>query len=656
MAVTNRERLLKFLISAFYLAVMALMVFYVWNKQQRKFPLVILCFTGICYIVLFLIMLETVVRERTRKLEEQISAAAQANRAKSEFLATMSHEIRTPLNAVIGLSEIELRGSLPEPSRKNISLINRSGTSLLRILNDILDISKIEAGELQLIPVEYESAPFISDTVNLNRVRIGSKPIDFVLEIDGDFPRKLSGDELRIKQILNNILSNAIKYTQEGKVMLTVTCGKREKEALLRFAVRDTGIGVRSEDLEGLFSLYVQLDTKTNREIEGTGLGLPIAKKLVEMMGGSITVESEYGKGSCFIVEIIQGLADSAPIGEEIAGNLRNFSYIAERKKENFVFSAVSGKVLVADDQPANLRVTRGLLKSYSLQVDTTGSGEEALDLARAANPPYDLIFMDHMMPGMDGVKTARAIRAWEQENGDTYPRKQVPIVALTANALRGMKEFYLENGFQDYLSKPIIPQLLDNVISRWLPVRERPTENKERLTRSIAVEMEIQRLDMLNHYRASFESGRPISDNTYFEQFTALIESFDAADLDSEAKEQVVLLREAGRQGDAPKIREALPAFYETLCNRQKTGEGAGGEDAENRTLAAILPRLKKAVLGGETEAEEAVMREMGTLNLGQSGRELYFLLYDLLLTGDNEKAVRVINLWEKTHYEEGI
>jgi len=418
-------------------------------------------------------MLEMAVHERTRELQKQIVIALQASRAKSEFLATMSHEIRTPLNAVIGLAEIELRGKLPDLSRNNITQIYQSGASLLGIINDILDISKIEAGGFELIPVEYDTASFLIDTVNLNRVRIASKPIVFVLEIDGNFPRKLRGDELRIKQVLNNILSNAIKYTKEGIVTLSVSWERaaKENEARLRFAVQDTGVGIRKEDITKLFTSYTQLDTKANRKIEGTGLGLEITRKLVEMMGGTITVESEYGIGSIFTVTLLQGLEDPAGIGEETAESLRNFRYIVSRKNAGIETSWMPhGKVLVVDDMPVNLQVARGLLDPYGLRIDCVTSGQEAIELIRAENPRYDMVFMDHMMPGMDGIQTVSIIR---HEIGSEYSQ-QVPIIALTANAVVGMREMFIEKGFNDFLSKPIDISKLDEALDKWMPEKKK--------------------------------------------------------------------------------------------------------------------------------------------------------------------------------------
>jgi len=414
-------------------------------------------------------MLEIAVHERTVELEKQTEIAVQANRAKSQFLATMSHEIRTPLNAVIGLSEIELRKNLHESSRDNIVQIYQSGSSLLGIINDILDISKIEAKSFELIPVEYETASLLSDTVMLNRVRIASKPIVFTLEISGDFPLMLVGDELRIKEVLNNLLSNAIKYTKEGSVTLSVaweSLSGHENEVLVRFSVRDTGIGIRKEDIWKLFSGYTQLDTRANRNIEGTGLGLEITKKLVEMMGGSIVVESEYGSGSVFTVEIIQGIAGYKPIGEETAGKLKGFNYTADMKGENINRSWMPyGKVLVVDDLPVNLQIARGLLEPYGLLVDSAESGQEAVELVKAENPRYDLIFMDHMMPEMDGIEATRIIR----EELDSEYGRNVPIIALTANALVGNSEMFLSKGFNGFIPKPVDIFQLDEALNKFV-------------------------------------------------------------------------------------------------------------------------------------------------------------------------------------------
>jgi PAS domain S-box-containing protein len=401
-------------------------------------------------------------------------AAEAASKAKSAFLATMSHEIRTPLNAILGLSEIQLQNKLPENTRSDLEKIYSSGSTLLGIINDILDISKIETGNFELIPVDYDTLSLINDTVQLNIVRIGSKPITFKLDIDETLPTRLSGDELRVKQVLNNILSNAFKYTDTGTVTLRVQWEKQGANAFIKFIISDTGRGIKKEDREKLFSEYSQFDVKANRKIEGTGLGLSIAKRLVEMMGGSIEVESEYGKGSAFIVSLRQGLVDERPLGAETAERLMAFQFIETRRSrsKNLMRNSMPyGRVLVVDDVATNLDVARGLMLPYGLTIDCALSGPEAIEKVRNAQVKYDAIFMDHMMPGMDGIEAARIIRS---EIGVEYA-KTVPIIALTANALTGNEELFLNAGFNAFIAKPIDIMRLDLVLNQW--VRDRQSE-----------------------------------------------------------------------------------------------------------------------------------------------------------------------------------
>jgi signal transduction histidine kinase/DNA-binding response OmpR family regulator len=412
--------------------------------------------------------------------------AENASKSKSAFLATMSHEIRTPLNAIIGLSEIELQKTLPEETHIDLEKIYNSGSSLLGIINDVLDISKIEAGSFELVPAVYDTPSLINDAVQLNIVRIGLKRIEFELIVDETIPLRLFGDELRIKQILNNLLSNAFKYTDRGRVTLRVDWEKKDWDALLTFTVSDTGRGIKKENMEKLFVKYSQFDTQANRNIEGTGLGLHITKNLVELMHGDISVESEYGKGSVFVVRIHQEIIDLQPIGKENAENLRNHRFMNTKllgRNKNLIRSYMPyGKVLIVDDVETNLDVVKGLMLPYGLVIECASSGREAIEKVRelADNPgiqKYDAIFMDHMMPEMDGIEAVRIIR----DELDSEYARTVPIIALTANALSGNEAMFLSNGFNTYISKPIDIMQLNQALNTWI----RNKQNGETLKRA---------------------------------------------------------------------------------------------------------------------------------------------------------------------------
>jgi signal transduction histidine kinase/CheY-like chemotaxis protein len=429
--------------------------------------------------------LEATVRQRTQELELQTKAAESASRAKSDFLARMSHEIRTPLNAILGLSEVELQKNLPGDTQTNLEKVYHSGVHLLEIVNDILDLSKIESGNFEISPAEYELSGVLNDVIQINIVRIGVKQLVFKLELDETIPLKLYGDELRLKQILNNLLSNAFKYTEEGEIRLHVSWERRGNGALLNMAVQDTGKGIKEEYLDKLFSEYTQFEAASQRRIEGTGLGLSIARGLVEMMRGSIGVESVYGKGSVFRVSVPQGIVDGKPIGRELAEELRDFRFIRNRNRDrgnSFVRSSMSyARVLVVDDLQTNLLVMKGLLMPYGLKADMVLSGKEAVERVRTETVRYDMVFMDHMMPEMDGIEAVRIIRT---EINSEYALT-VPIVALTANAIEGNRKMFLESGFNDFISKPVDIKQLDAVLNRW--IRDKQSEATLREAEKIA-------------------------------------------------------------------------------------------------------------------------------------------------------------------------
>ena len=398
-------------------------------------------------------------------LTEAKNEASLAAQAKGNFLANMSHEIRTPLNAIIGFTEAELRRDLSAPDIENLHKIHSSSNLLLGIINDILDMSKIESGKFDLVPAEYVFADMIYDTIALNMVRIESKPVNLTVSVDEGIPSQMVGDELRVKQVLNNLLSNAIKYTPAGNIELRVTGCPADGGVRLFFSVADTGIGIRENDLKMLFSEYFQVVGERNRGIEGTGLGLSICKGLAELMGGKISAESEYGVGSTFTAEIWQETSGSPPIGAAVSAALGNFSYAPKYHDSAFDYMPMPhAKVLVVDDVEMNLEVAACCLEPYGMRVDCTDSGTDAVRRVKDGEPRYDLILMDHMMPGMDGIEAVRTIR----EIGTEYALS-VPIVALTANALSGNDKMFADNGFQGFLAKPIDLIKLDAVLRRWV-------------------------------------------------------------------------------------------------------------------------------------------------------------------------------------------
>jgi len=412
-----------------------------------------------------------------RKLEYTAFNAEMASSAKSVFLANMSHEIRTPMNAILGVTEILIQyETLPAEIEDGLNRIYSSCDLLLGIINDILDFSKIEAGKLDIMPNQYKVASMINDSVQLNMMRINSKPIEFELIIDENLPAELFGDELRIKQILNNLLSNAFKYTDNGKVTLSagfesivqkefasaVNQSSNEKKINLVLIVSDTGCGMTKEQLCNMFDEYSRFNREKNISIEGTGLGLAITQRLVNLMNGKMEVESELDKGSLFVVRLPQQIIDNEVLGKEVAVNLQQFriNYMLRRKKEHIARDPMPyGNVLIVDDVETNIYVAVGLMKLYRLQIDTVMSGKEAVELIKNGKV-YDIIFMDHMMPEMDGIEAVKHMRNF----GYTYP-----IVALTANAVAGQTDMFINNGFDDFISKPIDIHHLNSVLIKYV-------------------------------------------------------------------------------------------------------------------------------------------------------------------------------------------
>ena len=396
--------------------------------------------------------------------------ARTANRAKSEFLSQMSHEIRTPINAIIGMNEMIMRESEDDQILEYADAVSNSAAALLSIVNDILDISKIEAGKMEIVTAQYEIASLAVDGYNMTVNRAEDKGLAFRVECDETLPVCLVGDMIRIRQIMLNLLSNAVKYTESGQVILRMS-GERTSEGqfTLLIQVEDTGIGIREESLQKLFGKFERFDLKRNQGIEGTGLGMAITRQLVELMGGTIEVNSTYGKGSVFAVKLPQKIADATPLG---AFDINEQRVDKSMKHNSRKFSAETARVLVVDDVEMNLRVFQNLLKRNKVCVSLASSGQKCLEMV--ASTQYDVIFMDHMMPVMDGIETFH-----KMQELDSNPNKDTPVIMLTANALTGMRGKYLEEGFTDYLSKPVSGEALENMLMRYLPKDKIRYENE---------------------------------------------------------------------------------------------------------------------------------------------------------------------------------
>ena len=399
--------------------------------------------------------------QESEELREAKAAAEYASQAKSVFLSNMSHEIRTPINAVLGMNEMILRESEERNILEYSENIRTAGTTLLGLINDILDFSKIEAGKMDIIPVTYDLSSVINDLVNMIQARADKKGLLLKLDFDGNIPKMLHGDEVRIKQVVTNILTNAVKYTEKGSVTFRIGYEADGSDGVfLDFAVIDTGIGIKPEDMAKLFSEFERIEEKRNRSIEGTGLGMNITKRLLEMMGTSLKVESVYGKGSTFSFRLRQGVIKWDALGDYEAAHRAS---LLSMKKYKERFTAPDARVLVVDDTPMNLTVFKGLLKKTLIRIDTADSGMQALSLA--GEKKYDVIFVDHMMPNMDGIETLQRLRA------DTAGLNfTTPAICLTANAISGAREEYLAAGFDDYLSKPIDAVKLEDMLTRYLP------------------------------------------------------------------------------------------------------------------------------------------------------------------------------------------
>jgi signal transduction histidine kinase/DNA-binding NarL/FixJ family response regulator/HPt (histidine-containing phosphotransfer) domain-containing protein len=733
----------------------------------------------------------------TSEVQSRIEAET-ANRTKSDFLASMSHEIRTPMNAVVGMAELLLRGNLDEDERGYANDIKQAGNNLISIINDILDFSKIESGKMEIVPVNYLLSSLVNDVVSIIRMRLVDRPIRFYTNVDAYLPNGMKGDEVRLRQILLNLLSNAAKYTERGCISMSIVVEKQEEDTVwLKMSISDTGIGIKPEDRQKLFGDFIRVDTKKNQGIEGTGLGLAITKRLCTAMGGSISVESKYGEGSTFTVIIPQGINSRSPFAavEEpkkkkvlvyegrlyyarsvcwslynmhvphvMVENEKDFAKALFQEEWYFVFSgyglydkikplmdrdesAFSGgkkpplalmvewgteayipgvrfvalpvqglsianvlngrpdrgymeasgglvqtrfiipeeRLLIVDDIATNLKVAEGLLTPYQAVVDTCLSGPEAIELVKRYH--YDIVFMDHMMPGMDGVEATELIRKWESSQG----LQQVPIIALTANAVSGMKEMFLSKGFNDFLAKPIDVSKLDEALTRWIPrAMQKKSDIATPLRPAIKkADLHIPGVDVqrgiastggtINGYRqvlSTFRKDakerlaflRDFCAKTSFEYtgenlsaFTTQVHALKSASASlgaAEVSAEAARLEAAGKAEDMTVIKETLPGFMERLAALTEgigavlTGEIENGkgiiENGKSDILnvqLSIFNSLASALEARDFENIDRLLAELEQSGLDAKTAEKAAAISDAVLMAEYDKAITLIN-----------
>jgi signal transduction histidine kinase/FixJ family two-component response regulator/HPt (histidine-containing phosphotransfer) domain-containing protein len=743
------------------------------------------------------------INDVTQIVEDRVKAES-AVIAKNNFLANTSHEIRTPMNAILGMSELALRENLSDKAREYVKNIRQAGTNLLAIINDILDFSKMESGRLEINPAPYAFSSLLNDCINIIKIRLADKPVMFIVNVDSNLPEMLVGDEVRVRQIILNLLTNAAKYTGQGHIIFSVT-GAWGSESYLRrnqpaqgnpdhpdakkislvVSVTDTGIGIKEDDIKKIFTEFTQVDTHKTRNIEGTGLGLAISRNLCRLMGGDISVESAYGEGSTFYAVIPQLASGSTPLAsvdnpetksalvyeprieyansivyslltlnvpvfcpqklkefekelvayshnpagqipyeyafvssqfEEITAelierhdlkttpvllteigeitdeeraslgmpaytvsiaNLLNGNAVVETTERTATrFIAPEARLLVVDDIAVNLNVAKGLLAVYQPHIDVCTLGQRAIDLVKKCQ--YDIIFMDHMMPGMDGIETTEAIR-----NLDVEYAKTVPIVALTANAVVGMKEMFLERGFDDYLSKPLEITRLNEIMEKWIPPEKRVATYKKiesvnevksayehfiidgvdsKLGITFTGGTEAGYRDVLKQFSADADERLPffesVDENTDFVLFATQAHALKSALAvigATEISKEAAFLEEAGKTRDIDAIGEMLPRFHERLSRLARDIDGvlAKQKDAvpektvtfAKAALAPLFLQLKAALTEKKMRTIDKLIAELEKIPVDETVKESINAISDGVLMSDYDEAIRLID-----------